>query len=320
MKKICLVMLLVLTIALLIACGGETTTAATTTEPPTTTVAPPLPEGERVVRNTYTAVLNDAEWNPGSADMSQYDHFGLVTDVYQTLRQKYTAYTLSYVVVKDGVETTYASTEILAAIKEFAACGAKVTKDDSAKTATAKIYPAEYKAQVAWKGVNAQAGSYIRFEFCSGVASEFVVTVTSEKGGAYSDSKYTHDTSKVTSDGEKFVGMGQVTVPNDPGKTYYINLCLKTAGYPVLESIPLNVVTAKYDIPYQMIFKGEWWALNDERYFEEFMDLFGNVFPRLYARWGGTGKEPMTVTVLGRTNYDGVAYKSGTTVGFSIPY
>ena len=85
MKKICLALLLVLTLAALIACGGETGTTATTTEPPATADAPLLPEGERVVKKTYTAVLNDAEWNPSVIDATSYDMFDTGVEIYKAL-------------------------------------------------------------------------------------------------------------------------------------------------------------------------------------------------------------------------------------------
>ncbi len=313
-------MLLVLTIALLIACNGETTTAVTTTEPPVTTEAPTLPEGERVVKSNYTAVLNDEEWNPGSVNASDYDIFGTGSEIYSTIKSEYKAYTTSYVIVKDGTETAYTAVQIFSALKDVGVCGAKMTIDETAKTATAKIYPVECVVQSAWKAVTAQAGTYIRFDFAASIPLDFVVTVTPEESGAYSTSVYTQDGITTTSDGVKAVGKGQATVPSAPGTTYYINICIDTAGYPVLESFPLNVVASKYDSPYRLVFQGDWTYLNDESYFEKFIDLFYNVYPRLNARWGGTGKEPQTITVKGRLDYSGVAYASGSTIGYSINY
>lgn len=320
MKKICLVSLLVMMLVVLIACGDVASTTATTTEPPETVWVPPLPEGERVVKSNYTAVLNDVELK-GEVDTLKFDLFGTGTDVYKTLTgTDYKGYTLTIVVDENGTEQSYTGMKVLEKMKTIAACGVKITKDTSAKAVTAKVTPIDVMAQASWKAVNAQAGTYIRFEFYTNLPFEYTVTVTEEEGGKYANAAYTHDDVKVTSDGEKYVGKGQATVPNDVGKTYYINICLKTAGYPTLVSIPLNIVASKYNVPYNLVFKGAWTELTDESYFEKFIDLFYNVYPRLNARWGGTGKEPQTVTLLARTDYDGLAYASGSTVGYSVQY
>jgi len=319
MKKLCLVVLLVLTIALLIACGETVTTTPTTTEPPTNTFVPVLPEGERIVKNTYTAVLNDAEWNPGSLDTSGYDFFGLGAEIYQKIRTKYTGYTLSYVIVKDGVETPYTATTIFQAMTELGNCGVKLTVNASAKTCAVKIYPVECTGQLSWKAVTAQAGSYMRFNFNVSLSGKYAITVTAEKGGAYATSEYTHEDIEVTDDGAKLTAMGQVTVPNTFGKTYYINLCIDTAGYPVIDSIPLNVVEAKYDTSaFRAVFIDDWTLINDELYMETLAYHFYTTYPRLYARWGGTGKEPTVVNLRADRNYDGMASAGGTTIRYSV--
>ena len=104
MKKIiCLLLLIAMLLPTAVGCGTEsTTTTATTTTgttpetsgttpavttPNTTGVTTPetpevmLPEGERLVKDSYTAVLNDEVWTGGSVDTSAYDMSGTGVDI-----------------------------------------------------------------------------------------------------------------------------------------------------------------------------------------------------------------------------------------------
>lgn len=345
MKKIlCLMLLLAMLLPTLAGCGSDpattTTTAGTTAETtpgttadtspnvptvttPATTVGktpePELPEGERIVKRYYTAVVNEEKWTATGVDTSSYAMSGSGVDIYQTVNSDYKDYTRTFVVVENGVETTYTSSKAFAALKKLGVCGANVTLDETAKTAVIKLTPVDTKVLSSWKAITAQAGAYIRFEFTANLPATFCVTVTEEENGSFTKSEYTHDNIEVKGDGGTYTGMAQVTAPFTINKTYYVNICLDTAGYPVLASVPLNVIKSEYDTSrFQAIFRHDWTYVNDERYMEQIAYHFYTIYPRLYARWGGTGKEPTQIYVDAERTYDGVAAASGNRIFYSV--
>lgn len=345
-KLLCMLLAIAMLLPTLAGCGSDSaTTSADTTAPATTpnttagttpetpTVTTPgttaeskprgpeteLPEGERVVKKNYTAVLNDEVWSGGSADTSAFDMAGTGVDIYQKVNVEYKDYTRTFVLVENGTETEYTGSKAFSALKKLGVCGANVTLDETAKTAVVKIMPVVTQALASWKAVTAKAGAYIRFEFTANLATTFCVTVTAEENGQYSKSLYTHEGIEVKADGSSYVGMGQATVPFVAGKTYYVNICLDGAGYPILDSFPLNVIESDYDTShFQAIFRKDWTYVNDERYMDQIAEHFYTVYPRLYARWGGTGKEPMQIFIDAERSYDGVAAASGTRIFYSV--
>ena len=320
-----LVLCAALVLSAFTACQPSDTTEITTDTTPidTTEGGNPtltIPEGETVEKNNYTAVLNDEKWVSTSVDSSQFDEYGAGADVYAQVNAKYQSYKRTFVIVENGEETELKTSEVFKALKAMGTVGASITVNEEAKTLTAKIHAVETKAMSSWKAVTAQAGTYIRFAFTASLPMDYCITVTPKAGDSASKAVYTQDNIKVTGENGTYTGMGQATVPFDFDKTYYINICVDAAGYPVLDSFPIHVIKGKYNVPYQLVFQGDWTYIEDESYFEKFIDLFYNVYPRLNARWGGTGKEPKTVTLLARLDYDGVAYASGSTVGYSVNY
>jgi len=347
MKKfLCLLVLIAMLLPTVAGCGSSTpttTTAETTTgttpetttgtTPETPTVTTPgttaestpkapeveLPEGERLVKNYYTAVLNDEVWTDTGVDSSKYDMSGTGVDIYQKMNTEYKDYARTYIITENGVETEYSASKAFSVLKKLSVCGAILTVDEAAKTVLIKVEPVSVKALASWKAVTAEAGAYIRFAFTTNLPVGFCVTVTAKENGKYSDSIYTHEGVEVKKDGNAYTGMGQATVPFQAGKTYYINLCLDTAGYPVLDTIPLIVTESRYDTThFQAIFRKDWTYVTDERYMEQIAYHFYTVYPRLYARWGGTGKEPMQIFIDAERSYDGVAAASGTRIFYSV--
>ena len=342
MKKIlCLILVLAMLLPVVVGCGSSTTetTAETSAEtipettgktpdettPGTTGVTTPqtpeveLPEGELVVKNNYTAVLNDEIWVGDAADSVAYDLSGTATELYQQVNIKYQDYTRIYIIVENGVETRYEGTKAFSSLKKLGVCGANLTVDEESKTVEIKMIPHTTKVLSAWKAVTAKAGAYIRFGFTTNLETNFCITVTSVEGGKYATSLYTQDGIEVRGDGSTYTGMGQATVPFVAGKTYYINICLSSSGYPVLASFPLNVIESDYDTThFQAIFRNDWTYVNDEQYMEQIAYHFYTIYPRLYARWGGTGKEPVQIYVDAERSYSGVAAASGNRIFYSV--
>jgi len=343
MKKIlCLLVLIAMLLPTVAGCGSSTTTTTATTTAGTTPGTPPettagntptvttpettsklpdvtLPEGERVVKTYYTAVLSDEVWTDSGVDTDKYDLSGTGVEIYQKMNTEYSDYTRTYIIVEDGVENEYSGSKAFSVLKKVSVCGAILTVDEAAKTVLVKVEPVSVKALASWKAVTAEAGAYIRFAFTTNLPVGFCVTVTAKENGKFADSIYTHEGIEVKKDGTAYTGMGQATVPFQAGKTYYVNLCVDTAGYPVLDTIPLTVTESRYDTThFQAIFRKDWTYVNDERYMEQIAHHFYTVYPRLYARWGGTGKEPMQIFIDAERSYDGVAAASGTRIFYSV--
>ena len=337
-KLLCLLVLIAMLLPTVAGCGSSTTTTTTAdttigttpettvgtptvTTPETTSKQPEvtLPEGELLVKDRYTAVLSDEVWTDSGVDTNKYDMCGTGVDIYQFMNTEYKDYARNYRINENGVETEYTASKAFSVLKKLSVCGADLTIDEVAKTVLIKVEPVSVKALVSWKAVTAEAGAYIRFAFTTNLPVGFCVTVTAKENGKFADSIYTHEAIEVEKDGNAYTGMGQATVPFQAGKTYYINLCLDTASYPVLDTIPLTVTESRYDTAhFQAIFRKDWTYVNDERYMEQIAYHFYTVYPRLYARWGGTGKEPMQIFIDAERTYDGVAAASGTRIFYSV--
>ncbi len=320
MKKIlCMVLILGMLLTAAVGCGMSEVTTETTTATNDVNITPELPEGEQLITRSYTAVLNDETWSGIDADTSAYTLFGTGAVIYSQAKTDYKQYTLTFVIVENGIENSYTGTAVFSVMKSLGVCGATVTLDEAAKTATVKVCPIETKVLTSWKAVNAKADAYVRFEFTTSADMEYAITVTPEKGGKVSTSAYTQDGITVSGADGKFVGTAKCTVPYFEGKTYYINICLADSYLPVA-SIPLNILPAEHDTGFHLIFQGDWDLVTDETYFAEFTDMFQHTYPKIYARWAILGNEPKTVIFKADKNYTGVAYQSGGTVVISVNY
>lgn len=71
--------------------------------------------------------------------------------------------------------------------------------------------------------------------------------------------------------------------------------------------------------PYDLLFYGDWNMVTHPDYVPSLTELFKNVYPRLYKRFGN-GTEPKAITFQADKNYDGIAYAIGTTVCVSVNY
>ena len=175
------------------------------------------------------------------------------------------------------------------------------------------------KVQASWTKVTAKAGSYLMFDFTTNLPMDFYMTVTPKEAGGPNTAAYKQDgvSVKKVANG-KYTGVAKCTVPYAKGKTYYINICTD-GGKTVLSSIPVEITPAKYDSQYSLMFQGDWELIRDPEYLPNLIDLFYNVYPRLYARFA-FGSEPKQITFMADKNYDGVAYCAGTTVCVSVDY
>ena len=322
-RLLSLFLLLAILLTFAVGCGtpGETTPAETTTEgkqEETPTPAPALPDGERLVKPGYTAVLNDEAW-VGGGDTGNHEIQGTGVSIYQEINTTYKGYAITYVIVENGTETSYSGAKAFAALKSVGPCGADVTLDETAKTATVKVTPVVTKVVPSWKAVNAKEGSYLRFDFTASLSMEYAVTVTLKEGGSHGDSVYTADGITVKGENGKYTGVAKCTVPCHAGKTFYINICA-AEGYAVLASVPVNITPGDYDTGYQLVFSGDWELVEDETYFDRFIDLFHHTYPKLYARFGMLHTEPKTITFVADKGYSGVAYQSGGKVVISVDY
>ena len=331
-KLLCFVLLLAMLLPMAVGCGDSevttadgtdptttTTKAPTTTNPPVTPDTPALPEGELVVKPMYTAVLNDEEWTNAEVGATSYDLSGAGMDIYQKVNTQYKDYKRTFVIVENGTESTYEGTAAFPALKKLGVCGATVTLDETAKTAQIKIVPVTHKVLSSWKAITAEEGAFFRFTFTTNLPIEYAVTVTPKEGGASSTSLYTESGITVKGDDGKYTGTAICSVPYQQGKTYYLNICVAD-GLSVLESIPLNIIKGRYQTGFQLVFTGEWGLIEDESYFDKFIDIFYHTYPKLFARFCVLGSEKRTVTLFVDKNYDGVASQSGGRVKYSANY
>ena len=160
------------------------------------------------------------------------------------------------------------------------------------------------------------------FDFTTNMSGTYYMTVTAKVGGSAVTAAYKQDGITVTGENGKYTGIAKCTVPYQPGKTFYINICLDDGGsYPIAATIPVTITPMKYESEFQLQFQGDWELVQREDYLSDLVDLFYNVYPRLYARFGeGDPKVPRVITFMADKGYDGVAYCSGTLVCVSTTY
>ncbi len=342
MKKILSLILLVLCFALaLVACGDETpaettvtttsgtvvtTPVATTTKTPenttpvTTAAVTADTTGKQIVTEDYTATINEFEWvSTDEVDYSKFDYSGTGSKVASSLTADYNGWSKTwYLVGKDGTKTEVSSS----VVRKLRTVGVTVKADEAAKTAEFEFVELISKVEPAWSKVTARAGSYLMFEFTTNMAGKYYMTVTSKEGGAASTAAYKQDGIEVKGENGKYTGIAKCTVPYQSGKTFYINICLDDgATYPIAASIPVTITPMKYESEFQLMFQGDWELVKREDYLSDLVDLFYNVYPRLYARFGeGDPKVPRVITFMADKNYDGVAYCAGTLVCVSTTY
>jgi len=328
-KLLLIVALLVLALAL-VACGtpasttldNEGTTAAPGTteaggETVTTTKTPPTTEDPGAKLETtedYTAVLDESEWtHKTDINVNDFQFFGSGTEVTTQIGLKYKNRTW-YLLGEDGKKTEVKYAEV----RKMGTIGAMVEeKSDGSTDITVTEVNTVVKAS--WSSVTAKAGSYLMFDFTTNLPMNFYMTVTKTEAGKAATAVYKQDgvTVKKVSSG-KYTGVAKCTVPYFKGQTYYINICTDE-GAVVLASIPVNITAPKYDSQYRLQFIGEWEQVKDPEYLPNLVDLFYNVYPRLYARFA-FGTEPKEITFEADKQYDGVAYCQGTRVCVSVDY
>lgn len=305
-KKLAWIVLIAVLMLTLISCGESVSTtvdADSLGEVPENTVK----------TEAYTAFLSSEEWEASHDDLEGYTHFGTGLEVGQAITAKYPGRTW-YVLNADGTRTKVSYTNVI----KMGQIGAKVEKISEGKHEITLI-EVSAKAASSWERVTARAGSYLMFEFTANLPMDYYITVTPKKAGDASTAVYEQNqiTVKKTATGT-YKGIAKCTVPYFKGKTYYINICMDK-GDVVLDSIPVEITAAKYDSPYSLQFIGEWDLIEDPEYLPNLVDLFYNVYPRLYQRFG-LGNEPKEIFFEADKDYDGVAYCSGTRVCVSVEY
>ena len=342
MKKALVLIMILLVAICVVACGSskpaETTAAVTTvattpaqtegTVPATTTqttvdtpdapVVTTAPAGEKVETEDYTAILNDEEWVKSEVDTSKFDIFGTGATAVSQINSKYNGYKKTYTIVNETGETVEAAAND---VKKLDIVGAIVTADKTAKTAAIEVHSVDLKIQSSWKHVTAKAGSYLMFKFTSNIPLEFATTVTAKEGGSSSSAAYKQDNITTTGSDGEYTGIAKCTVPYASGSTMYINICLDGAAPQPVLSIPVVITPMKYQSEFKLMFQGDWELIKREDYLSDLIDLFYNVYPRLYARFGqGDASVPRTITFMADKNYEGVAYCAGTLVCVATDY
>jgi len=347
MKRILPLILLVICLALaLVACGEETPAATTdvttpsgtvattpvgttaktpetsscglTTTTPGVTTEPIDPDLEPIVTDDYTAIPNKFEWvSTGDVDYSKFAYSGAGARVVSTLDAKYNGWDKTwYLVAADGTKTEIKKADA----RKLPTVGVNVTEDSNAKTASFDFTEIISVVEPSWSKVTARAGSYLMFEFTTNMSGGYYITVTSKEGGASVSAAYKQGEIEVKGANGKYTGIAKCTVPYSAGKTFYINICHDDgSSYPIAASIPVTITPAKYESAYRLQFIGEWEQVKDPEYLPNLVDLFYNVYPRLYARFA-FGTEPKEITFEADKQYDGVAYCQGTRVCVSVDY
>ena len=350
MKRILPLILLVIALSLvLVACGDDTPadTSATTTASDVVTTTPVVttakapettktPDGttakqdvtteptdsdvEPIVTEDYTAIPNNFVWvDSGDVDYSKFDYSGAGATVITKIASDFGGYKKTwYQVNADGTKTEIATS----AARKFKTVGATVTEDATAKTISVDLVEIPSIVEPAWSKVTARAGSYLMFEFTTNLSGKYYMTVTSKEGGAKATAAYTQDGIEVTGSNGKYTGIAKCTVPYQPGKTFYINICIDDgSAYPIAATVPVTITAMKYESEFQLQFVGDWELVKREDYLSDLVELFYNVYPRLYKRFGeGDSKVPRVVTFKADKGYDGVAYCSGSLVCVSTTY
>ena len=86
-----------------------------------------------------------------------------------------------------------------------------------------------------------------------------------------------------------------------------------------LSEIRLNGCASLLENEYEAIFMGDWDQVTAPNYKKNLKELFDDVYPRQYTRWG-TGSEPKRMFITADKSYDGVAYTLGETIVISVDW
>ena len=345
MKKALVLIMILLVAICVVACGSSTpaetttvdTTAAitpgsteditpTTTTVTTTTIIPDsnpavvttAPAGEKVETVDYTAVLNSEKWTTSEADGIKFDIFGTGVDAVTKVNSKFGGYKKNYTLVNaNGEKSEISNTEV----RKLSTIGIVVAEDKENKIVNLEVHELEVKVLSSWSHVTAKAGSYLMFDITTNIPVEFATTVTAEEGGAYATAAYTQKDIYVTGENGKYVGTAKCQVPYAAGSTMYINICLDTSVPEAIISIPVVITPMRYESPFRLKIEGDWELINRKDYISDLIDLFYNVYPRIYARFGlDDPNVPMTITFKADKNSEAIAYNAGTLIAVQTGY
>ena len=86
-----------------------------------------------------------------------------------------------------------------------------------------------------------------------------------------------------------------------------------------LSEISLKGCALLLENEYEAIFTGDWDQVTATNYKKNLKDLFYQVYPRQYTRWG-TGSEPKRMFIVADKSYDGVAYTLGNSIVISVDW
>jgi len=287
----------------------------TDTAPAVVTTAP---AGEKLVTEDYTAILNGEEWVKSEVDTSKYDIFGTGISAVTEISKNYGGYKKNYTIVNEAGEKTEASSTD---VRKLSTIGIVVKEDKANQVLDLEVYPVEIKVQSSWKHVTARAGSYLMFNFTSNIPVPFAVTVTAKEGGSGSSAADKQTGITVSGKDGTYTGIAKCQVPYAAGSTMYINICLDGSAATPIISIPVVITQMKYESPFKLKLVGDWELVKREDYIADLVDLFYNVYPRVYARFGENDPNvPETITFKADKNYDGVAYNAGDLVCVSTSH
>lgn len=86
-----------------------------------------------------------------------------------------------------------------------------------------------------------------------------------------------------------------------------------------LSGISLKGCALLLENEFEAIFTGDWDKVTATNYKKNLKDLFYQVYPRQYTRWG-TGSEPKRMFIVADKGYDGVAYTMGNSIVISVDW
>ena len=86
-----------------------------------------------------------------------------------------------------------------------------------------------------------------------------------------------------------------------------------------LSEISLKGCALLLENEYEAIFTGDWDQVTATNYKKNLKDLFYQVYPRQYTRWG-TGSEPKRMFIVADKGYDGVSYTMGNSIVISVDW
>ena len=295
-----------------------TTTVATNSAPTVVTTKPTTVEGGKLETDDYVAILNGAEWTKSEADAPKYDLFGTGYSLVTQVVSQYPGYNKTYYVVGANGEKVTAETKD---VRKLGTVAAILTIDKDAKKVDIEIHEVTLKVMSSWLQVTAKAGSYLMFKFTSNIPVDFAVTITSAEGGSASSALETQTGITTSGKNGEYIGTAKCQVPYQAGKTMYINICLDGTTPTALVSVPLIITNMKYESPFKLKFVGDWELVKREDYLSDLVELFYNVYPRLYQRFGlEDTRVPKTITFKADKGYEGVAYNAGDLVCVATNY